>query len=564
MKYFLIIIVCLTLTITAPKEAYAGGVIGATFPQQLIDNIEFVSMTIADNATAISTDLSAINDTIGEPVVTMMINLAQQQAANDIVAWANGGFEGDPLIITDPKSYFKNTGQAALKGALDDIPVESIYGDSIFGSLYEEYKDKDLKAEIEALAKSEIPSYIQSQFCTDEKLTELATSDVMDSEGNYLEEDMTARKQELYAYACEGDPEEPEQAAKLADLEEQIPDLGGLDIILFRTVARDNPYDKSKQFDALAKEEKAKEEENAKKEVYEGAAPISQTECVERAEPTRDGEEGRCLKRATLSPGESVASALEQAANSGIDRLTNLQDNGLTSLLTSLAVARLSQGLNKAFRSSQEGSGSNTGTVVTTTSPPKQDLEGDPDTKQSILTPILAQLNKYTEILTKLEATDRMYLAEVNAYEAKISEGRSCYDGLIENGFANPDDQQITSAYDFYADRQGKIDTIKNVLVPELRLIAQARAFVTDTTNKIKNSNSTQEISSLFSKYTSELNSKKYPTAQIEGTRRADYTKNKAGVESADEVRQISNYQNRCIQIQSAANTGSGYSTGGI
>jgi hypothetical protein len=521
-----------------------------------LNNFELVGINISDLDTAVSSNLSMIYETISQPIITGLINVAQQKMADDIIAWANGGFKGQPLIISNPEKYINDAGLKEAKLALSKIPSDSIYGDSIFSALVDEYKDIDLGTELASLSKSEIPSILQENICSDEELTSLALEEVQNDDGTYSDTDLADKKAELYEYVCEGDPNtDPEVAAKLSDLNEQRPSLSGWDGWLALT-GGENPYTKKELAQNKIEDKVEKEKEIKTKEVYDGASAVSQTYCDEYAPVETEGEEPVCISESTLTPGDAVASALERAANSGIDRLTNLTGEGLSGLITTIALQKLTGGLNTAFKVTLSDGGANIGVITRTTSAPKQDLAGNPDTKAQILSPMTKQFDTYVEKLDRLEVTDRDYLIAVNAYENKITEGRSCYDSLVASGAMSPEDSRIVEAYSFYDNRQNKVDAIKGVIVPEMNLIAEAKNFVTTTKNRVNASNSTQEISTIFSDYSAAIISRKYPEPQTEATRRGQYLKDSA---DARNDKQIDTYLTTCNSMG-----GTGISPGGI
>jgi hypothetical protein len=279
------------------------------------------------------------------------------------------------------------------------------------------------------------------------------------------------------------------------------------------------------------------------------------------------GTEKICLEKVTLSPGDTIGTILERSANSGIDRLTNLTQGGLTGLITTIAMNKLAKGLNTAFTeieqtvSGSTGGGSNTGAVVTKKSPVVQDLAGETDTKKSILSPMMAQLNNFSEGLDTARTAIQAYLVDVNAYESRISSGRTCYDSLVGNNLTTPENPQVTAAYDFYNDRQAKIDAIKNPLLAELKKVSDAKKLIADTTAELNSSNSTQEISSIFNAYMTKVNGSDYPdtrtAAQREGERRKSKTE-------ADADKDVDKFQATCDQL-GGGNNGGGYSgPGGI
>ncbi len=424
MKYFYLIII-FVFQLTTSNHAHATAMIASTFPQQLVQQISDLVGNVSVANTSISTTADMLNNTIIKPIGTGLINVAQQQIANDIINWANGGFEGQPLIISNPEKFIKNQGMIQVKIALDGLPTDSIYGDSIFNSLVDQYKDsEDVVAQLKALSKSNIPGIIQSNLCNDEALTALATEDVENDDGSFTIADLTNRKTELFNYACTGNADtDPATAAKIMELNNQVAtnrggaDLGGWDSWLAVT-GGDNAYTKSMIAKNIPEKKAAEAKETAKNEIYAGAGPVSQAKCVQWSDDP-EGSDAQCLKEETLTPGEQIAGALTAAANSGLDRLTNLTGEGLTSLITSLALTKLTAGLNKKVAAS----GVNKSVVIAKRAPPSKDLIGDPIRKKEIQNPMQKQFTFYTNSLNELEGIDNAYLADLNAYQGIMTEG---------------------------------------------------------------------------------------------------------------------------------------------
>ena len=559
MKYLYLIII-FVIQLTASNHAHATSIIASTFPQQLVQQISDLVGNASVANTSISTTVDMLNNTIIKPIGTGLINVAQQQIANDIINWANGGFEGQPLIISNPEKFIKNQGMIQVKIALDQIPEDSIYGDSIFNSLVDQYKDgEDAAAQLKALSKSNIPGIIQSNLCNDEALTALATEDVEDAEGHITVADVTNRKTELFNYACTGNADtDPATAAKIMELNDQVAanrggaDLGGWDKWLAVT-GGDNTYTKSMIAKNIPEKKAAEAKETAKNEIYSGAGPVSQTKCVEWSE-AQAGEDAQCLKEETLTPGEQIGGALTAAANSGLDRLTNLTGEGLTSLITSLALTKLTAGLNKKVATS----GVNKPVVIVKRSPPSKDLIGDPIRKKEIQNPMQKQFTFYTNSLNELEGVDNAYLADLNAYQGIMTEGKSCYDSLVTDKIIESSNAQFTNASNYYSNRQTRINGIKSVIVPELSKIAEARTLITTTQNKMAASNSTEEISTIFNDYTVEIDNGGFPQSQMTGVREGEYLKNKGESQVKEEVDTYTNYKNTCDQIRASPNGGGG------
>jgi hypothetical protein len=554
MKIYILIACTFFQLFTFSERVYAGGGLtgGSTEITQILNNGELLLIDAADAVTSVSTAASQIDSIIFRPLQTMLITIAQQQAADDILSWVNGGTQGNSLVISNPEKYMKNQGLGVVKQALNDIPSDSVFGDSIFSSLTSEYRDIDLGTQLANLSSSDEASIIQDSMCDDGTLTELAINAIADDNGNYSNADLTAEKTKLYNYACAGDPKkDPEVATRLADLGKQNASIGGWDRWLCTTGGNCNQYTQvTKARNVVAEKEKARQE-FISKEIFLGAGPVSQTNCLEYAPTANEDEEPVCIEYETLTPGKTVANSLNSAANSGLDRLTNLMEGGLTGLLTSLAISKLTGGVNAAIKASQ--SGSNTGSTVTTKAAPKQDLAGDPSTKKSVTNPMTKMLDSNDETLTKVQNVDQEYLGEVTKYANDIDAGRACYDALVDSGLKQVppvdlrNDPKVIEAYAFYDDRQSKIEAAREKINAELQKIDQGKILIDATKVKIANSNSTQEMSTIYDEFSNAYDDAKYPNMQTLGTRQGEINKGEAEIK--DDKDNIDKYKNTCTQM---------------
>lgn len=600
-KYTFIILCFIVLQITVAQKAHATAAIGATFPQQIIDDITQVASKAASFANEANTALLKYDQTIGRPLATAMINIAQQDAAKNIVNWANGGFSGSaPLIVSNPEKYLEQQGRAELKRTMDSIPKNSVLGDSIFGAMLGQYQNKSLKTQLLEATRTDAPTIIQNDFCDDDNLTDIATEDVQDEDGNVDPLELANRRSELYDQLCAEDPEDnPVVAERLMAVQQQRPSLGGFNLLLDTTVGGHSEFAANNRTVTLASNAAAKAEETAKNKVFLGEKPLSQTECIQE-EPNVDtvylrDENGNVVldsrnepvpdpsvattktcakgKEVTITPGSTVASAIEKAANSGIDRLTNLTGEGLTGIIATLAIQRLTSGINsvaqsalKEARESLSTGSSNTVSTITTTNKFLPDLKGDTETKNSTLAPMLKQLTYYGKQLKTLRPVDQEYISLVNSYESKISEGKSCYDSLVNEGIIPSDDPQVTHAYGFYADRQSQVDDLKNTLTLELQNIDSAEDLISKTTATITASNSSQEIMTTFTGYTNTIDIKNYPTSQAVAERPGELNKSKLDmsddfkdIPSGSTVREnAKTVQDSCNQLRNSRNYNSG------
>ncbi len=550
MKHLLLIAILAT-QISTVGTSYASGLIaGAIEPTQILNNIELIGVNISDATTAFSTEGDFVTNTIIKPITQGLINAAQEQMASEITTWANGGFGGDALILPDAQRYLQDQALNQVKIALADLPQDGLFSDSIFSTLVGKYKNvDDLGAQLTELSQSNIPAIIQKNICDDATLSSLALSDVQLADGTFVNEALVARKNELWNYACAGDPAtNPEVARRLDDLNNQRPEIGGWDSWLDVT-GGNNDYTRSTKVDILVAEAAAEKARLAERKVFDGEGAINQTRCEEYAGPTQEGVAPLCKKTVTLTPSEFIDSTISAAVTSKLDRLTNLTPDGLASFFATLAVTKLTAGLNQTISGAFSGSGStnNTATPIGSSAPVRQDLLSDPARRDELLRPMTKQITYYLSTLDSLEAVDQTYLSDVAAYEARLSVGRMCYNQLVADGLTTAADP----AFGFYANRQARIDAIRATISNDTTKIAEARTYIAQVTSQLSTSNSTQEMSTIFNGYMDVVDTRNFPGIQTTATRKGEYTKNRSdSTNDAD----VGRYETTCAQIRASAN----------
>lgn len=532
MKYFFFLFFFLLSTIT-PTQVHAGAAGGgSTEVTQILNNVQLIPINYSDAITAFATKGTFVKEVILNPIANALISSALEGVSNDILSWVSGGFGGSaPLVIGDPESYIRNAGLEAVRDSLSGIPTDSVFGDSIFNSILNQYKNTDdVTATLKNLSKSDIPSILQNNLCTDEKLTSLSVDAIADQNGNYNQADLTAKKTELWNYACAGDPESnPQVAARLQDLNDQNPSIGGWDTYL-ATTGGDNAYTKG----ALAKNIVTESEETKKsvatKELFDGAGPVSEKECLKFDGNVSQGQIQKCLQWLTTTPGDQVGGTLTEALTAGTKRLENIMGDGsLTNMLQGFAVSAITSGIKKALNSSSGGS-LNIPIALPSSRPIVQDLLNDPLKKTQNLQPMDKQLAYFSTSLNNLASIDSSYMTDLLSYEAKIATLSTC---------------ALASSY--YSNRMSRITTAKSSIIAEQAKIAEAKLLVTETQTKLNASDSSQEQSTIFNAYLTAVDDRGLPTYQTEATREAEYTINKFNVSHDTE---LGTYQTQCAQQQ--------------
>jgi hypothetical protein len=576
MKYFFLTLITLVqLSIFSP--VYAGGAMGGGASEwtQLLNNAELLAVDGASLETSIATGLETANDLIGKPLATALINRAVNEVADETIRWANGGFDGmtPSLLVPDPEKEITKQGLITVKQALKSIPEDSVYGNSIFSAILDQNQDTTLEQDLKALSESNVPSIIQNNICNEEAITNLARSNVEDNAGNYTQEEFATEKRNLYARMCAEDPaNNPEVAALLEDVNKQNPNLGGWDSWL-NTTQGNNDYTRSELAKNRVAVEKGKKETIASNNMYLGVGSLSQTGECKKWLSTDVGEVPTCLEADIITAGKTVDAMISNAANAGLNRLSNLTGEGIAQAVVGFAVGRLVNGIAtyeipKGSPQSGTVSLSNISRVNKAVSAPKQDLADDPATKKSTLKPMLASLTAFLNSLSNLEKTDNLYLQDLRSYEAKINEGRACYQDLVTNKGLQASDSRVVSAFAFYDKRQATVTPVKNMLIEELDNISSARTLAEETSTAIKASNSSKEISTIFNDYQDTVDLNSYPTSQTEPTRRSEYTKNKHQVDndtsSSDpsKLGEMASKLQECRNIATSLNNNNSYNWG--
>ena len=335
-----------------PKVTSAAAVAGALEPTQIFNNIELIGANISGAGTQLNTLQSAMKSTILDPIANQLINSAIQSASNDILSWANGGFNGEPLIVSNPEKYIRNQGIKSVKLNLNLIPEGSAFGDSLFSSIVKKYAydNKDMKSKLADLSKSSIPGIIQNDVCDNASLTAYALEKVVASDGTYDPNELAAKKNEIYEYAaCDGNVNDPEVQARLQDFAKQNPSLGGWDRWLAMT-GGDNEFSRVTAGEELVAEANAREKYLADRNLFDGQKVLSQTSCSEYSQP-QEGEDRVCIgTQGVTVPGSIATEIVSKASNAGLDRLTNIMGEGsLSSLLQGFAVHRRDYGLQNIY-----------------------------------------------------------------------------------------------------------------------------------------------------------------------------------------------------------------------
>lgn len=556
-KIFLPISFFISFTANANAQLAVACVNCSTIFQQIPQLIEDAATTIASQASLAQDIILTTKVTVLDQIGNRMVSLAIDRAGNQIINWAKGGFQGQPLLISNPEQYIKNQAVNSVKINLGKIPVDDIFGGSILDSVIKGYKSGNVETQLKDLAKSSLPSITQKNLCSEESLSKISKEQLPEG---VSENSQTYRniKQSLFNEYCKGNPSDPTLARKLSILAKQN-NINGLDGILIASSPSENETAKVTKATNLIKQEEELKKEFAIKEIYEGASTVSEKECVKTAEtdengdPYGDSSSAPCEEYSTITPGELVEDQLAKATSASLDRAISLNNSGgglLSQLVNSAFTLVINKGMGAIFGSTSQPKGSsvpaltigNTSTSNTSTSNTSSanttsqqtssavyvspftnikatdnDLTNQPETKSNLITPIKDQVNKTLVQIDDLKRLNTDYLSAVLAYKANLNVAKGCYDGIIRD-FKRPQssdeeyrgpvnsgiesDPRILSAMELYKNKMDSTVSLENQIRGELSQIPNYKALNEELLSRVDLSNSTDEILALFTKYT--------------------------------------------------------------
>ncbi len=551
MKKFLTLLIATAISFTlTTKSADAGAAAGgATELTQVANNVELIPVNISGAATARATQAETFFTTIMGPIANALIANMLQNATQDIISWVNGGFSGDgPQLIQNPENFIKKAATNEARKALSAIPTTGALSDSAFTTIKNSIlsQNKDVGAKLKDTLTSQIPSTVQSNICTESRLTELSIERATNADGTYDTATALVEKEYLYGYFCSCDPGTDEECAvKLMDAYEQRRDLGGSRAWLQLT-GGDNMFTKVYNANSLVAEQVATAKKLAENELYLGLGAVSETKCLD--EQSDGAGFTYCKNSVVVNPGKAIQSAIETAVNAGTLRLTNIQGEGvLNSIFGALTQKLFSKGLNLGIAALSGGS--NSSQTITSTAPPSNDLTNDPQRKESTVGAMSDYFKLIRKILTDLEGVDGEYRTVIRTYGAKVSQVKTCFDSLVAQGIVSSGDSRVVNANNYYYDRMNKITTAEGVINDDAVKIAAARDLINSTETTIQNTLSSQVISTTFHSYRKQYAQSGFPDNTTYTTRRTNFAKDKADTGRDTEG---DSHLDTCRQIESS------------
>lgn len=582
------------------------------------ETITAASNVVGDAASS----FNSIQQNIIRPVQDALMIASVISSSNKIKTLVLGSVGGQTsLLITNPQFYLKQQGVNSLKISVGSVATANgVYSNSILNSIVLNSRvNSDPSGALANCANSSIPSTIQKNLCEDSQLTKIAINDVMASDGSYILSTMTARKAEIYNKLCIGNPATDKALAQALTTAGKQTGAGGWDTWL-ATTGGDNEYAKTNNCLAIAAQQQAAMVAAKAADLQRGNGIISKTECLMKVTNPATGEQD-CVEESITQAGYQLSEAFKTAIGAPLQTIMSSIGTGaggfgasLTSLLSNIGQLLGSvnsirnsvnsiQGSAAIISSNLGGTGgdprlqitlkgqtapgtlltvtstsTNPNTPVTSTSA-EQDLAGNP-MKTQLTNPIFDQLNKHLATLSTLKTTDNQYLTAIAEYTSYIEGVRSCYQGLVTSfpqktfapvngpgyyaGQTFPslaNDQRVIEALAYYATKKTSTDKLKTDITTELSLVDQTKTLVTTTQTSIANSNSTQEISTLFDTYNTTVTNRNLPSFFTGTLRDADimtYKENTAsavadytGVTGAESMTgKIAQLNNQCRAIR--------------
>ncbi|MEZ0208621.1 MAG: hypothetical protein ACAH17_00385 [Candidatus Paceibacterota bacterium] len=496
-------------------------------------------------ATQVNTFLVQNKVTVLDPIANGLIAaslLKQQSNTINLVTGALGG--GAPLLKADPEQWIKNQGLNVVQVSLSDLAGQSgIYSDSLFSSVVSTFKDANnpLQTTLANLGVSSIPTTVQSNLCSDDMLTRVATNDVDQNGTTYggdvgqraRQSAIVIRKREIYNSLCVGNPSTNAQlASKLQQVNAQRPDIGGWDAWLSLT-GGDNAYSQGVRA-TLAISKAADEKKTlAKDELNSNGGIASPRQCASGQEVQRapNGDtlpnisDALCRTFSLTNTGSAVSAAFQTSLNAPMERLLNSFGSGVLSTLSTLLSARNTiSTLSNAFGSTGGSSGGSNTTVTTSSNgAPVQDLANDPEAKTGLTSPAISRLDRYSLSLNKLALADNNLLSEVAVAESYANEIKSCYQRVKDDFTLSQNDGRVSPGLTYYETRMLALASYRSAVEQDQIAITAARTTITNTRTILTTSNSTQEIDDAYSAFEEKISNGTLPSDSAGDVRSGDY-----------------------------------------
>lgn len=566
----------------------------STWAQQLIDyarqGLQYSKDSISaysNGITAAQQTLITVNDTIIKPAKTAMTYIAIMKNGDNIRNLVLGSVGTNQALLEKfPEVYIANKELNTIKAGLGDIAAQkSLYGDSVLSALVGQtrFNYADVSTKLRTTNSTKLPSIAQNSACDETTLSNLAKEDIEISGQPLNQAAYSARKQYFYEKLCAKDPNTDEATAQaLQTLTAARPEIGGWDSWLELT-SGDNAWNKFTESQTILATRATEVADAAKNDLNLGGGIRSLTACKTRAQTDINGEPYSVASQAPCISEEikQVSSALSTAFNEQIisPLKTQYASLGTGTLVDSLfntvslignissAASSITNSVNQIAGTDGGGSGTVNNIPVTTTVNKvyDKDLVNNAASKESVTRSPKTQLKLHADALVTLERLNQDFLSTITYHQGQLDTMKSCYDNLVRNYQDQVSgDARVSSAYEYYGGKTcayqqdqnctgGQVavnNTLRAQIQAEQTVAAATKTYVQDTRTKIDNSQSTEEVLSLFTNYLDRVEAEGMPNTITVANRDGAYIVFKGNVDlSMMQGGAIFNYKETCVEI---------------
>lgn len=524
--------------------------------------------------TATQQTLETVNNTFLIPMKDAMTLITIMQSGDAVQNLILGSLGVDPLLVKNPELYIKQKGNEVLDASLGEITAQKgVYSESVLRSLISssQNNNSDFSTKLKNATKSNIPSMIQSSTCDDTMLSNLAREDVA-VPGQPLDLAAYAERKRYFqaAFCAKNANSDPATASALAELQKARPEVAMWDTWLAVT-GGDNPKNAAVQAQILVDQRLAEVKTTIQNDLQMGGGIRSLTTCAKdengnevRAQYTIDGQayedprSAPCVLEEIKQSSASLLSSFNESLGAPLQTLLAGYGSGAGSLIsTAFNTINLVNGIRSGFNSSADSSGSPSpspnNTVTTQPSTRSvQDLRSNTSAKTTLIAPPIKHLETHLKSLSDLEKTNRNYILAMDLYETKLDAMNSCYNTLAAypEASGNPN---LARARTYYSDSYDSINQLRARISDDASVINRTRTLITETSSKIKESLSSEEILNLFNSYQEEIDSEDLPGIMAGALRDGEYITFKGEVDQSDvEPGPLFNYNNACTEAINA------------
>ncbi len=545
--------------------------------------------------TAVNTTMMRVNDLIIKPLNDAMTLISIAQSGKNVQNLIMGSLGTEKLLVGDPQQLFKDAMSEVQLGALGDIASGgSAFGESILGTLFENAKfdSFDLKEKLSVINSSGIPEMMSGKICeSDAGLTK-----IIQNSGSFTQEELTAKKKELFDFACSGSPTSKEQAAKLIALNDQNPTIlnsadvsdGTIGNGFLSLTSGNNAYVKAEKSKVLIDQAAEEKKKQAEADLAAGRGIKSLTECVEYAEftpngePYSDPEAAPCKRREVIQTSGVLDDQFKEALGTPLKTLIASFGTGAGQLIGSAFNAiSLFQGISNSIGSLSGGGGGGSGgspsglsatfnnpLVIKVNQTPVPNLANNSTAKNNLIKTPLEHLTAHTNALNSLATSDNAYLSQISYYTSQTSAMSACFN-QIATTYNAANDARVVAGVTYATSLNTSNNTLKAKIENELALIETTKTLIASTRASMEASQSSEEILTIFTTYQNKITDQGLPGLTSGLSREGEFETYKGEIQqSLYEGGILFNYKAECATLssqyqQNQQNSGGGTVVGG-